>query len=284
MWGSSSKLWGRLAACRDEKTSIFELWECTCEIELKKPERQPGASQDSQFRQQIISCDQQATCDRASTCASQALCSLLKVVQTGRCFLDGHSTSGYRYRHQTQRQVHPQHRSRLRLEAQRSKQYQASLVLIRPFHSIPAVLGMAPYLWHSASGVLTSAATAEAAVRAQPEVPLSLLCILAVRWVSPKIPRWPQQCRSWPEKGFLLEICRQVLLMTFCLVQTQLQAYQHELALSEATGRDLVTQLSGMKESFLQVLELVSYHHGHLPHVQCSHTPWLLQSLLRLLA
>lgn len=72
--------------------------------------------------------------------------------------------------------------------------------------------------------------------------------------------------------------------MTLCLVQTQLQAIQYELDLSEQTGRDLCSQLLGMKESFRQVLQLVSYHHGHLPHVHCSLTPWLLHPLLRLFA
>ena len=60
-----------------------------------------------------------------------------------------------------------------------------------------------------------------------------------------------------------------------CLVQTQLEVLQHELVLSEETGRDLCTQLLCEKEALLQVLELVSFHCGHVPHTHCSLSTWI---------
>ena len=58
--------------------------------------------------------------------------------------------------------------------------------------------------------------------------------------------------------------------MRWCLVQTQLQAVERELALAEETGRDLCTQLSWEKDSLLQVLELVSFQNGRVPRFHCS--------------
>ena len=60
-----------------------------------------------------------------------------------------------------------------------------------------------------------------------------------------------------------------------CLVQTQLEVMQHDLALSEMTGRDLCTQLSWEKDSLLQVLELVLFHW------QCASHPLFTQHLDR---
>ena len=58
------------------------------------------------------------------------------------------------------------------------------------------------------------------------------------------------------QKSFLLRNSRRFLLMTLHSVQTQLKIAQHELALGEDTGNDLVTQLSWEKDARKKVIEL----------------------------
>ena len=53
-------------------------------------------------------------------------------------------------------------------------------------------------------------------------------------------------------------------------MQTQLQAVERELALSEATGRDLCRQLLWEKDSLSQVLELVPFQNVHVSRFHCT--------------